>query len=417
MTSVTFKAFAAALCVAAAFPAASLAETPPAVQQALPQSPTAVQDENFHLLTLLSSPPYREALTRSKPLNTLDQARRDRIRKALAACETAGCRIEALLWTDSEIAAVSAGLTSEPELVAMVRKALRPSGRFALHEPLSDEQLLRRAWEDAAHALNRILRVYGLGETPAWPKIDSISFDPASSGFAGLITEAVQVLDIGADGRLFFEDSLSFAGTLLYLNGRETVNDSHALERRENVAAAVAVQTTDWNAFAYPAIVVLGSGPDNAEDRLSPRAKLRLAHAVRLWREGKAPFLILSGGNVHPAKTRFNEAFEMKTELVRRYGVPEAAIFIEPAARHTTTNFRNSVRLMQVYGLPLDRPYLATSSEAHIAYVASDVFRARFEAELGYQPITGRERLGPREVRFRPLPVASHRDARDPLDP
>ena len=145
--------------------------------------------------------------------------------------------------------------------------------------------------------------------------------------------------------------------------------------------------------------------------------KLRAMRAAQLYREGKAPFIIVSGGAVHPAHTEVIEALSMKRELIDRYKIPASAVLIDPAARHTTTNFRNAARLLFRYGFPMDRMAIVTSSRAHISSVASNAFGARLQSEIGYQPIERGRQSGLYEMEFRPLAIAMHRDAMDPLDP
>ena len=72
-----------------------------------------------------------------------------------------------------------------------------------------------------------------------------------------------------------------------------------------------------------------------------------------MYRQHQAPFIIVSGGRVHPYHTPYNEAFEMKKYLMDVWQIPESAIIIEPHARHTTTNFRNAARIMFRNGFPV----------------------------------------------------------------
>ena len=51
---------------------------------------------------------------------------------------------------------------------------------------------------------------------------------------------------------------------------------------------------------------------------------------MRDFRQKKAPFILVSGGNVHPNLTPYNEALEMKMALMREFGVPENAILVDP---------------------------------------------------------------------------------------
>jgi hypothetical protein len=94
---------------------------------------------------------------------------------------------------------------------------------------------------------------------------------------------------------------------------------------------------------------------------MSDEGKARLRQAAQDWRDGLAPFILVSGGNVHPAGTPFNEAFEMRRYLVDELGVPADCILVEPLALHTTTNLRNSARLMRRLGL--SRAVVVTSPQ------------------------------------------------------
>ena len=144
---------------------------------------------------------------------------------------------------------------------------------------------------------------------------------------------------------------------------------------------------------------------------------MRLELAVARYRAGKAPFLIVSGGFMHPNQTPFNEAFEMKQSLIKDFGVPADAILIDPHARHTTTNLRNAARLYYRYGMPSDKAMLITNDASQSAYISGTVFRDRCLRELGYQPGVVGQRLSRFDVEFRPGIESLHADARDPLDP
>ena len=62
------------------------------------------------------------------------------------------------------------------------------------------------------------------------------------------------------------------------------------------------------------------------------------------------PFIIVSGGRVHPFKTQYIEAVEMKHYMIDVLGIPTSAIIIDPFARHTTTNVRNAGHMIMDYG-------------------------------------------------------------------
>mgnify|MGYP003311171142 CR=1 FL=1 len=63
----------------------------------------------------------------------------------------------------------------------------------------------------------------------------------------------------------------------------------------------------------------------------------RLLHAARLYKAGKAPLLIASGGNVFPQDSVRSEAYYMKGILVE-LGVPNDSILLEERSRNTYEN-------------------------------------------------------------------------------
>ncbi|MFX5743160.1 hypothetical protein ABTE37_19670, partial [Acinetobacter baumannii] len=87
-----------------------------------------------------------------------------------------------------------------------------------------------------------------------------------------------------------------------------------------------------------------------------------------------------------------------------RYAIPADSIVMEPHARHTTTNFRNTARLMIRYGIPLDRPAIATTSERHSAYAGGAEFDRKAMAEIGLVPRRVVKRLSPYDFSFLPEP-------------
>lgn len=103
----------------------------------------------------------------------------------------------------------------------------------------------------------------------------------------------------------------------------------------------------------FDAIIVPGYTPLSSKNPtpLTERAKERLKSAVEDFKAGKAPFIIVSGGSVHPERTRINEAKEMRDYLVKELKVPSNRIIVEGLARHSTTNLRNSGRIMLEHGL------------------------------------------------------------------
>ncbi len=122
-----------------------------------------------------------------------------------------------------------------------------------------------------------------------------------------------------------------------------------------------------------------------------------------------------SGGKVHPYKTKFCEAEEMKTYMVNVLHVPEYAIIMEPHARHTTTNMRNGVRLMYKYGIPANKPGLVVTDKSQTNSIL--IMAARCEKELKFVPYKLGKHLSDTEVEFFAVPEAMQVNVYEPLDP
>jgi len=385
--------------------------------------PGLVEQRNFDLLVRLNEGEVGAAIRASQAWQTASARRDQRIRMAVAACAIdAACRVRSFLWTETEAAAALVALRSAlepPGRIAALADKLRARGDYALYAGMTDRDLITATWRDVTEGHNRILRVYGLGEAPRYPAIDSILFPPEGDLWPGVLIEATDHLlaAVANDAQPRADLAHRLALQLLYLNERENAASFADLDSSHNAAALARIAAVDWARYPYTVILVLGDGPDRPDQLIGTYGKLRIARAARLYHEGMAPVLIVSGGNVHPALTPVNEAIEMKRELMVRYAIPESAIIIEPHARHTTTNFRNSARLMLRYAIPIDRPAIATTSTGHSLYASGEAFDARGIEELGYVPRQVVQRMPPYEFAFLPDPRSTHRDNRDPLDP
>ncbi|HYA16921.1 MAG TPA: YdcF family protein, partial [Bryobacteraceae bacterium] len=129
------------------------------------------------------------------------------------------------------------------------------------------------------------------------------------------------------------------------------------------------MKSVQWEKFPYSVIVVPGAGPDTLAWSFSPEGKARVTLAAKRFRDGKAPFILVSGGYVHPSQTPYCEALEMKKSLIADFGIPADAILIDPHARHTTTNIRNAVREIYRYGMPFGKKALITTDPAQSASI------------------------------------------------
>jgi hypothetical protein len=156
----------------------------------------------------------------------------------------------------------------------------------------------------------------------------------------------------------------------------------------------------------FPFIIVPGYTPRFGwRTGLHPRAVARLERALAAVDAGLAPSLIVSGGAVHSPD---NEALLMREWLVER-GLDPARIVVEPCARHTTTNLRNSGRILLGLGhtealvvtSDCDGPWRVREQAFSLGRPWLSGFHARCLLELGYR-VGELEWLAPHQVRFRP---------------
>lgn len=404
---------------AAALPGTARAQDPKGY--AAPFADT-LETRVFPLLAMLrAADGWAPALRADPALRQLAAARAARVPKG-ACTPSPQCLADAWTWTEADIALVESRLRlllRDRRLGdALVTAQMRRSGRFARYAAQTDADLLATAWAETAAAINRVIAVYAKGVPPRYPKIDSIIFDVAAPEFATVLgAHGVATATLVRDGDLFFEPALRYAVGLLQMNERTDAGSYRPLLGGENAAAVRAIAGTDWTEAPYTALLVFGHGPEDAQSRTGVMGHIRMRIAAELFRQGLAPFLIVSGGNVHPNRTPFNEAVEMKRLLIEQHGLPADRILIEPHARHTTTNLRNAARLLLAAGFPGDRPALVVSDDKTIGYIGSSVLTERNLREMGVQPGSLTPGPNPFSLRFTPAPIAFHVEATDPLDP
>jgi uncharacterized SAM-binding protein YcdF (DUF218 family) len=88
----------------------------------------------------------------------------------------------------------------------------------------------------------------------------------------------------------------------------------------------------------------------------------RVLHAARLYRAGKAPVVLVTGGAIPWLGSDIPEAGSM-VALLEEWGVPGAAIIAEAASRNTYENAVFSKPLLSEYGL---RRVLLVTSALHM---------------------------------------------------
>ncbi len=329
----------------------------------------------------------------------------DRRQRMLQCREAPACLFAAAAWTPQERETLANAITlafqTEPHQAT----------------PLSDDGVKAEVLREL-NGLNHILDVYGLGKAPEYPEIDGPGDALGTPQFARNSTNAVALAEAaGRHPAANLDLSLDLAIALLDVNDRDTASAFEPLDQRYNLSALERARSLDWSKYNYTAIIVPGEGPDDLATALSSTGKLRVRLAAERFFDGVAPYIIVTGGAVHPRGTTHVEAMEMRQALIERYGVPADSIVIEPYARHTTTNLRNASRRLLALGAPFDRDALIVSDPVQSQYIQSDEFANRNQRELGYQPGTIEGRLSPTELLFRPARASARIDAYDPLDP
>jgi hypothetical protein len=386
--------------------------------------PAPLSDKSFYLLAVLERDPAARAAARKDPaLAGIASARLTELDRAAKSCGAdIECNAAAFHWSEELIEQGSHALASlyrgSPEVRALADGPLTASGMYVRYQDSAGAEMIARAWTDCLHGINQAIDVYALGKPPRYPAIDSITYDPKSDAYRRVIQHLTAVLEDDRAGLdLAWSASLRFTLEVMFLNHRDEAARFEPMEKGENAAAFHRVQSIDWSRYPYTAIVVPGAGGDRPGIRLSPSGKLRDEIAARRYRDGKAPFLIVSGGFVHPNQTEFSEAIEMKRDLMTRFGIPEEAILVDPHARHTTTNMRNAARLIYRYGIPFDRKILVTTDPSQSQYIENPGFAKRCLDELGYIPYRIVARVSAFDLEFVPLRDSLQSNPRDPLDP
>jgi DUF218 domain len=382
----------------------------------------AIQDKNFYLLSVFqNNPDVRSALMADRILGQINSTRQQRLRRAMQTCQQdPDCMLQPLVWTDDEIHTVSLALDrmyeSNPHVRKILDGQLQASGTYVLYQQRGGRDLLINAWELCARGINEVLAVYGEGVRPRYPKIDSISFDTQSADFRRRIASLTQQVSNDTP-KLFFESSLRTTLELLALNHRDEAGRFEPMEENINEAALRSIPSTRWDNYAFSVIVVPGEGPEDPNVVLDEVGRQRTALAAQVYHAGKAPFILVSGGYVHPSQTRFAEAIEMKKALLRDYHVPEEAILVDPHARHTTTNLRNAAREIYRYNMPMNKPALVVSDPLQVSYIQGQPFADRCRNELGYLPYQIITRSSDTNIVFLPRIESLQQNPMDPLDP
>ncbi|PWK80088.1 DUF218 domain-containing protein [Mucilaginibacter oryzae] len=380
-----------------------------------------VKVKNYYLLSLFEQDAEVSNLLKGDAeLAELTRKKLSDLNASLANCKDASCLSAVVKLSVDEISSVGTRLTAlyKPgnALDRLVKAKLVPSGCYSLYKNVSPAQLLVKAWEQDANGINYTIGVYAEGKKPNYPQIDSISYNVKARAYYTLMYDVNATLagDV-KNTKLFFEPSMQAALLYLQINERQNPAEYEPMEANANKPAFSRVKTIKWANYPYSNILVPGAGPDNITSPLSGEGMLRCRLAVQEYNAGKAPFIIVSGGRVHPYKTKYNEAEEMKRYLVSVLHIPENVVIIEPHARHTTTNMRNAARLLYKYGFPADKPGIVVTDKSQTDFIMT--MDARCQKELNYVPYKLARRNSETEVEYYPVEEAKQIDNDEPLDP
>ncbi|MBO9613566.1 MAG: YdcF family protein [Dyadobacter sp.] len=383
-----------------------------------------IQSKNWYLLTLFESlPEVKSLLEKDSELAAMADLKYKNLETSVKECKSDFlCFTGKMKFSTEEINTIGARLealySENNALGRLVKQHLIPSGTYILIKEASDKVLLRKAWEQDANGVNHTIEVYADGKKPNYPAIDSIEFKTTARSYPVLVYDVTEVVRQEKKGAsLFFGPSMHYALQFLEVNERHEAADYEPMISTVNKAAVDRVKKIDWGKFQYTMILVPGAGPDTYDRALSEGGVLRCRVAALRYFEGLAPYILVSGGRVHPFKTKYSEAFEMKKYLMETLKVPENAIIMDPHARHTTTNMRNAVRLLFRYGMPVEKPCLVSTMRSQSYSISSDAFVSRCMREMNHVPYKLGKRLSETDVEFYPVLDALHIDADEPLDP
>lgn len=382
-----------------------------------------VQSKNYYLLTLMQElPEVKRLLASDSVLVIITREKKTALINALSNCKKdALCYTDKMKFSDDEIKTVSTRLAKlyQPTnaLGKLVSAHLIPSGTYVLFQNLLAVEMLQKAWEQDAMGINFTIGVYAEGKKANYPLIDSVSYDTRDGRQSGLLYNmASLIIQENPAQASFFDIPLTSALHLLEMNEREQAADYEPMAATENKAAFNRVKTIKWDSYKYSVILVPGAGPDIPTVALSAEGMLRCRLAAIQYLKGLAPFIIVSGGKVHPYKTKFCEATEMKKFLIEKLKIPENAVIIDPHARHTTTNMRNAARLIYRYGIPFNKPGISCTTRGQ-SLMISNTLIDRCLKELHEAPYRNGLRLSETEVEFYPLIEALHINPTEPIDP
>ncbi len=368
------------------------------------------------------SPKMAKAVAGNQELSDIYSQTRKGAMEAIKDCKDMPCLVKALEIStgqnDAIIHALNKLYKENEQPVGFIEKKIRPSHAFILDSGLQDSALFIESWKKEKKGLNYILHGYLQNKGLHYAYIDSSRFNVNSQRYLDTVKQTIQkVLDKKKADSLFFQPTLDICLAVLELNDR---NEAARFIPLSNVngKAYKQISQTNWTSYDYSSILIYGEGPKKRKNAISKRGKKNCRAGAALYKKGKAPFIIVSGGFVHPFQTKYCEAQEMKKFLIDSLDIPANVIIMEPHARHTTTNIRNANRIMYSQNIPFDKPVLSvTTVKSQFNYILSDRFTKACLRDFGYLPFTALKRKGENTIVYYPSKKSLQVNAVAPLDP
>ncbi len=290
--------------------------------------------------------------------------------------------------------------------------------QFKVDDSFTANQIIDSLSGKIYQSSREIIERFALGKKGIYPKIDSMSFSIDNKIFAEKVDSAAkEILQNTQNFTYSIEPLVYFSIALLKINGRDEAVRFYPDIIKENAASIKKIKSVKFDSYPYSALLTPGYGPSDLAIPLSSTGRSRCDKVFEEFSKGQAPFIILSGGFVHPYKTPYCEAIEMKKYLIEEKKLSDSCIIIEPYARHTTTNVRNTSRQAFIYGIPSEKKIRIVSSPDQELYISSPLFEPRCKQELGRLPYRAMGRDDADNLYFVPAKEALILNPNDPLDP
>jgi len=145
------------------------------------------------------------------------------------------------------------------------------------------------------------------------------------------------------------------------------------------------------------AIVILGGGADPiSPPRLYPEVNAagdRILHAARLYKAGKAQWIIASGGRGLGMPDAMGPEAEAMVSILKDLGVPESAILLEGASRNTRENALFTKRIADARGF---KKILLVTSALHTRRALAEfraIYPETYPAPTDFEIVYGGNRI------------------------